>query len=83
MAKVLGNQFHTIRKSRTLQGFANLSQHCPPALYVINGLNTLRKRFRKNTLSDRAGLSGSTYLSYLQPSHYAESGVHVDYGIPS
>lgn len=83
VAKVLCDQFHATTKSRTLQGFAKLSQHFPPALYVINGLNMLRKRFRKDTLPDRASLSGSAYLTYLQPSRYTESEVYVDYGIPS
>jgi len=75
VAKVLCDQFHATTTSRTLQGIAKLSQHCPPAFYMIMGLNTIRKRFQKREpWIGRADLSAATYLPYLQSNHCPGSG---------
>lgn len=84
VAEILDDQFHAAARSSTIHSVARLCQHFPLAPRVVNGLNTLRKRFRKNTLLDRsADPNGSIYSTYLQPGRYAGGDAHVDYGIPS
>lgn len=84
VAKILRDELHTRSRFAMLRMMEKSFRRFPLVSYMFTFLKAIYKHFRKNTMCDQTvGPSDSTYLSYLQPSRYAESGAHVDYGVPS